>query len=202
MSTHFTGDVSFKESAEPVYNVNDFGMDGITRKFRGAVHLLDTFLRSLNRGQTYNGCYLTSWTHDDHRSFPEVTLTYKGVIESRDPLGTSETGISTVTTTTATPIEASRDVQYYSPQTTWRYVTNSRQISAKVGDVYGNIVVINSVIRDKYGNIYTGVAPAGLVTALLLPEKKVLVNLRSEPVPGTPFFENEETIAKMYLPKT
>lgn len=197
----FVGDVSWQESAEPIVQVNPEGLDVRFRKYRGAVTGLQAFLNNLSRGSTGYGLYLTGWTNDDHPQFPTVYLTTMGLIRTKDAIISNDKTIQNYTISTEEPEAATREIQYYSPVTTYRYISNSRVTAPTRTGVFGEIVVLSSVIRTDDGKVYKGLAPAALVSALQPAQVILPISVKCDQIPATPYFQVEETVAKVYKPQ-
>lgn len=202
----YIGETDFVDQSTRAPNKNEYGMDVLIRRMKGAAPRLVEFVGGLRQGQTHavGGAtfYLQSWSVDENPIYPTVTMVYKGLIAGiPDPIGEDSYGLRTASMSTDSPEKASRDIQYYAFQTTWRYVRNYRPISAQIGNTSAMISprIIYSVITDKDGKRYPGNAPIGLVGALTPPSGNRLVSMNVTPVVGSPFFECEETIENAYL---
>lgn len=216
----YCGSTDFEEVGQPQRNMADYGISTMTRKFRGAAPLLNAFMATLVQGtqfdisagslfqtfgQFFTGAgamYLQTWTSDDDPVYPTVTLVYKGLLTGTQiALGSNERAFQSITVGCTSPQKATRDITYYSPQTNWKYITNTRVTMQRQKEVTGqDPEIFTSKITLADGTVYGDEdAPAGLVTALTpATVYGKLINLQSEPVFGTPFFENTEIVATVY----
>lgn len=217
----YWGSTSFEDICVPTQGKSEYGIDTVTRKMKGAAYLVTQFLASLQQGQAFNFrsvsatditqvfggggtgiVYLQTWQSDDDPVYPTVSLNYKGLLAGSPPKpqGTSELTLQSCTVSCASPTNASRDITYYSPQTSWKYISNGRVTTQQNQEVTGNSPeIFSSVIRNADGTVYFGNAPVGLVTALT-PAVVFgkLMNLQCTPVWGTPFYEVDEVVATVF----
>jgi hypothetical protein len=202
----YEGSTAFEEMCQPYPSKSPFGLDTVNRKFKGAAPLLRGFLNSLSQGSPcpdYTGCYLSTWTADDNPVYPEVVLSYVGLLKGNlpDPIGEDEITLQNITVTTETPTKASREIEYEALTTRWRYIERTRSTGKFKNTSYNmDPFIRSSVIRTEDGKVYTAAVPIPLFTALTPPVRPRRIALTCNPVPGTPFFECEETICRMYLP--
>lgn len=77
------GRCGFEDCNIPVAGKSEWGMDTLTRKMKGHVSLLSTFMQSLTQGQMYvdagSNFYLQTFEPDDATPVATVTLVYKGL---------------------------------------------------------------------------------------------------------------------------
>lgn len=215
----YIGSTEFREVGQPQRNMAEYGISTLTRKFRGAAPLLNAFMSKLTQGTEFSidpgdlfqtflnffsgagAMYLQTWTSDDDPVYPTVSLVYKGLLTgTQKPLGATERCLQSITVGCTTPQVATREITYYSPQTNWKYITNTQIISQQQKELSGNQPeIFTSKITLSDGTVFNGNAPADLVSALtpaIVYNK--LINLQSEPVFGTPFFENTEIVATVF----
>ena len=200
----YIGNFKYQEVRDPRYSKSPFGLDTVVRKFAGARPLFEAFRKTLKVFDfTFRGLNLTEWESDDDPCFPCVSLTYKGWMDNIEPkaLRQPDLGIQHASASCTSPMQATRDIQYYSPTIRYRYTSNKEQLTPRFsggGDSF-QITDISSFIQTNDGTRYVGSAPAGLVTALTLVPGWKMTGLSSEPEPNTPFYNNEETWALEYL---
>jgi hypothetical protein len=75
------GVADFDDICLPAAGKNEWGVDTLVRKMKGARSLLSDFLSSLSQGDTYGSYYLQTWEPDDDPVLATVTLTYKGLFD-------------------------------------------------------------------------------------------------------------------------
>lgn len=196
----FQGNVRFEEQGEPVPGKSEWGVDTLTRKFRGAAFLLAAYIATLRQGAAFNGFYLQTWGADDDPTFPVVTLNYKGLLNGiPDPHPVNDTVELSGSVSTDTPEKASRDFSYTADQTSWKYISVGRT-GSRFSEVQGGDPIIRqSIITDKDGKRYPGNAPVGLVTALTVGVGNELVSHREERIIGTPWYENEDVVQRRFI---
>lgn len=128
-----------------------------------------------------------------------VTVEYKGLIRGALPdalISTSmTTGSATATAGDSDIIRATQrtwDILFYAPSITFRYITTSRVTAPKYG-ISGGLQphIFYQTIRDGNGRRRTS------ATNIIKQTREELRVLNSTPVPGTPYFENEETWARI-----
>jgi hypothetical protein len=203
--TYIPASIGFTEQALPSLSKSEFGIDTLTRKFKGPATKLVSYLAGLRQGSQpsgYSGFYLQTWSVDDNAIFPCVTLLYKGLIGAiPNPIISDSITIQTVTISTASPSQASREIQFYANETKYKYITNARPAGYKYKDVSigTDPIVINSNIKTADGKAYFGAAPAALVTALTPAIVSMNTSHSAEPVYGTPFFECEDVAIRTYF---
>lgn len=201
MAITYKGNVTFDDAMEPRAGKSDWGMDTLTRRMKGASTLLAAYLATLVQGDTYaynsHTYYLQTWEPDDDSVFATVTLSYKG-LNAGIPAASAvdETTIQTTSISTDSPEKATRDIEFYSPQTTWRYINSGRPAFASYGSIANGRTasIIRSVITDKDGKRYPGNAPAGLVSALFVSASNRVTGPHCEPIYGTPYFECQDVV--------
>lgn len=214
MALTYQGVTTFTDIGNPVTSKNDWGIDTIIRRVRGPVTNLDTYVAGLAQGQGYNGFYLQTWGIDDRPPYATVTLYYKGLHRGTipDPAAFDETGIcstsigadvASLNITNSDGVAAKtavRDIEFYCPQTTWRYIRYGRPSGYSYGAIANGrtATIIRNVIRLDNGMEYRGNAPAGLVTALYLNPSNRIIGPHAEPVHGTPYYECHDIVANGY----
>ncbi len=218
MAVTYVGDVAFEDAMEPRAGKSDWGMDTLTRKMKGASTLLTAFLGTLNQGDIYfyrgQNFYLQTWEADDDPVFSTVTLNHKGLRSGIPaPAAVDETTIQTtsigadisslsITNADGTTAKtATRDIEFYCPQTTWRYITNGRPTAPTYSTIANgrSPIVIRSTITLDNGTRYTGNAPIGLVTALTPALIVKVLGPHDQPIFGTPYFECEDVVQYGYF---
>lgn len=198
---------------------NEWGVDVLTREVRGCVPAYLEFETTLEQGAAFefNGktFYLQTWQQIGDPVFPGLRLTYKGLIngiptasETRSATMQSATISAEVTSSTSTYGDiyaASKDVQYISPSSTWRYITTTQPTGAAYSDAFGSVTVLKSVItvnsiKDEQERTFTmsNTAPAAVVTALTKSALPIAVSHTSNPIYGTPYWECEDVVALLY----
>lgn len=201
MSLTFVGNCEWAMVEEPSPGKNDWGMDTLELVFSGRSDKYENFTKTLSQKATYNwggGTFaLQSWTPSWHRSFPTVTLRYKGLINGRIPdprYSDSTSQKSTSVTTTVGGEERTYDILYVSPQVVMRYITNTRGFSQMpvltglgVPLIFASSYVDPSTGRRRSGN------PSGISMYGLIESKN------QEPIDGTPWFETEVTASGVVL---
>ena len=84
----YVGDTTFAEDADAVFTVDAWGMDSLTRRFKGANTLLSDFLEDYAKDRTVADADFPYMFHSSHsatigRAFSTVTIEYKGLINSK-----------------------------------------------------------------------------------------------------------------------
>lgn len=80
---NYIGNAEFDDVFEPIKGKNEWGIDTLTRKVRGARPLAAAYLAGLTQGQRLSDSeeyYLQSWEPDDNPIWAEITLNYKGLL--------------------------------------------------------------------------------------------------------------------------
>lgn len=216
----YIGETDFKDTFTPVAGKSEWGMDTLTRVLKGSAPKLEAYVRALRQGQTFNGFVLQTWTPDQDPVYPEVTLNYKGLTNGIPaPLSSADTIEQSVTVSASgdntqfgldedvygAVTVASREIQYITRQTVWRYITNRRPTGPKYTglDVPFDPIIIKSsiTIQNTEGNSRTfggRLAPVALVTALQPVATNIVTGPNATPVPGTPWFECEDRVTRIY----
>jgi hypothetical protein len=88
----YEGNAEFDDMAVPAKGKNEWGVDTLIRRMRGARSLLPAFIASLAQGQSYQDYFLQTWEIDDDPVFATVTLGYKGLLNGT-PVPKNETRI-------------------------------------------------------------------------------------------------------------
>lgn len=132
-----------------------------------------------------------------------LTVEYKGILNNAIPDVLISSGLSTGSTSATSgsdgPAEDQRtwEIVYYSPTRTYRYVTNGRPSGPKYRDYKGGPVnsatIYTQSIKDGNGR------PRGGTGTINLTYGAQLNGLVSNPVPGTPYYENEEVWAGVII---
>lgn len=173
----------FELKSTPIASKSDWGIDTLTVEMWGAQPGLVAYVAALAQGQTYTynsqTWYLQSWSDDKDQVYPTVTLNFKGLFSGIpapfvNGQNINQTGTITVAKDTVnpdgttTPSSASRTFSYFTRQTTTRYITTSRPTvpTYTTPDIPFTPVIYKSEIRDADGTLYTGNAPAALVSGL------------------------------------
>lgn len=204
MSLVYVGEQDFVKQPGLEYSKNEFGVDIMTVKYSGPAFALASFLETLEQGATSSDddrFYLQTWTVDDHRTYPTVTMVHKGLLNGiPEEMASDDTSMQSLTVSTATPSNASREMQFWATQTSYRYVTDERPIGPTYSETSTGIdpVIFSSVIRDENGSIYYGTAPADLVTALTPAIIDLVTGYSATPIYGTPFFECIDNVIRTY----
>lgn len=219
----YGGDTTFDDVMEPRPGKSDWGIDTLQRKMKGRQPLLAAFLATLVQGATYsyNGqlYYLQTWEPDDDNVFPTVSLNFKGLNSGiPNPSASDETGIQTSSMghtfspayNTGIPdangnssvTSATIDIEFYSPQTTWRYIRNGRPTFATYNTIANGREpsILRAVITDSLNRRYAGNAPVGLVSALTIPVSNKIIGPHADPIYGTPYFECQDVVQRGYWP--
>jgi len=202
MSVIYKGTTTFVDQCVPFVSKNEFGMDTLTRIMKGASSGVNAYLGTLRQGISYQGFYLQSWNSDQGTSYTTVILNYKGLSNGiPNPRVSEGTSMQTVTISGDSPSEASRDIQFYADESTYRYITNTRPAGPSYSNTSTgrNPTIFSSVINAADGTIYKGSAPVALVTALTPATISMVTGHRAEPVYGTPWFECEDTVIRTFF---
>lgn len=174
--------------------------------------------------------YLQTWENDDHPYKPTVTLNYKGLVEGiPDPTSIDDMSIQSVNisadfdppvtvgketvrwidasgtlqylTSDVKASSATREIEFYSPQTTWRYIRGSRPVFSTYNSVNGREpIVIRSVTRLDNGRVYTGNVAVAVASALGRVASNKVVGPNATPVHGTPYFECQDVVQRGFWP--
>lgn len=94
MSLTLLGRCGFEDVFTPAKGKNEWGVDTLTRKTRGARSLLDVYLATLQQGQIHQGYFLQTWEPDEDPNVATVSLNYKGLQTGGTPTPTIETQIT------------------------------------------------------------------------------------------------------------
>jgi hypothetical protein len=130
-----------------------------------------------------------------------VTVEYKGLLNNFIPDPLISTGLSTGQTSATTGDTGNPDTQrtweivFYSPTQTFRYITSSNPAGSKFSSVSSPIAspsILTQSITDGTGKRRAD------ATGLSLTNHFEITTFTSNTVPGTPFFENEETWRMVY----
>lgn len=210
MPVSYNGSAIFHEQCQPHPSKNEFGIDTLSRKFRGPATKLSAFLSGLAQGQVYNSFYLQTWAADEDPVFPTVTLSYKGLLRRiPDPISTDDTAMQSVSLSTSRDdpegsgkvINWVRDIQFWASTTTWKYISNSRPTAPRYTAINGNRnpVIFRSSITGSNGKVYAGAnAPADLITSLTPAATSIVQSSSAEQVYGTPWFECQDTVIRTF----
>lgn len=197
----------FRDVACPAATKNEWGMDVLTREIRGPGALYDDFSQTLAQGQSFRFAnqtyYLQTWQPIEDKIFPGYRLSYKGCFSGIPrPFASGRTIQQTLKITCSSPQNASRDITYLTRESYIKYITTSRPS----GPSYSSLdaayapVIIKSVITDENGKPYFGSAPSDLVTALTVAGTTNTSVTETNPVFGTPYFENMDTVTQFMGP--
>lgn len=201
MALHYVGVQTFTEQCEPIVGKNEFGMDTLQRVFRGATPLLASFLASLSQGSRapspYGQMALQTWeTNDDNKGYSKVFLHYKGLLNGRipNPKSSSETSTKSISVTrTVSGQERTYDLIYKAATKTYLWISSWETAPYPSGISVGAPSIRYSVYTNTEGRRIAGFPPSLSLTA-------DVDNDRRSEVYGTPFWENEVTIAGVILP--
>lgn len=102
-----------------------------------------------------------------------------------------------------TQIEGNRTVSFIAPQAVYSYFASSRPAGPRFTSPAENDAprMLRSVITATAGGksrTYYGNAPGALVSALAMPAVGLITGHTSEPIPGTPWFDCQDTISYVY----
>jgi len=204
MSLVYVGEQGFVKQSLPAVSKNEFGVDVLTIRYRGPAFALDTYLATLNQGDVCaddSRFFLQFWSVEESPTYPTVTLTYKGLVNGiPEEMASDDTSMQSLTVTTDTPSNASREMQFWATQTSYNYIADGRPS----GPTYDSTstgrdpVIFSSVIRDGDGNIYYGNAPIALVTALTPAIIDLVTGYSANPIYGTNFFECTDNVIRTY----
>lgn len=216
-TTTYVGNGAFEDMYEPVSGKSEWGMDTLTRVMAGKQTSLVSFVNGLNQGDTYsyhgNTYYLQSWEPDNDPVFPKIRMEYKGLFDGiPDPFVSGRTVEQSCSQTTADPVTitywdaatqssvtgdvmGTRTSRYITRESTYRYITSSRPSSPTYTalDVAMAIIYLQSEITTDVGANFASNAPAALATALF-PSAYLEYTTDTNPVFGTPFFENTDCV--------
>lgn len=144
MSVVFAGDTEWEEQPDWSLTVDDYGVDTLSRPYSGNAELLADFLKQYPKGSrdpVYDQLKRTGYSASGHRSFPTVTLQYKGIFADDLP-DVKRGGGWRRQTATLTMQDDSTDaaradsattctIAYYAPVTRFRYVTRKQPTKQK-----------------------------------------------------------------------
>jgi hypothetical protein len=149
MSVTYVGDTSFEEMEDASLSVDAWGIDTLTRKFKGANTGLQAFLVEYAKDRTVADSIYPYMFHNKHtatigRAFTEVTIEYKGMVnwratDSPDDLPpvissgvrATDASIPYIGNTLGQTTGAVAEVTFMSPYTRVMYVTRERPIRQK-----------------------------------------------------------------------
>lgn len=204
----YLGKTIFDVCDRPKDYKSEYGIDQLVRRFIGATALLADFLRTLKQGQRFvhNGSqwYLTSWEPDDGKNWSIVNLNYRGFCEGRAPAPRYDNAAITQNITVNATVggeAVTREILYICRQTHWQFVLDRSPTGATIGVTKNPFepIIISSVIT-KGDQVYQGaLAPAPLVAATTPAVIDFVLDPTASQVFGTPFFECEEVVARMFI---
>ncbi len=206
----FSGRLQFEDVTTPVSGKDEWGLDTLERTVRGPIFMFEDYAAALRQGAIFKGYYLQSWRPIEHPFAPGFSLTYKGVQAGiPDPFPNNSrceilSSISaeklSISHAGKRIISATREIKYISPQTNYRYISESEPQATKYGAVRGiktnEVQVIDSRIIASYDDgttqPFVGIAPAALATALFVTPSVFVIGPSATKVFGTPYWECEE----------
>ena len=218
MAIIYTGDPSIDDVCLPLKGKNEWGVDTLTRKVKGARYLGAAYLAALAQGQIYQGYYLQTWAPDEEEFWVEITLNYKGVLFGTPrPLvinsivpssGGKSADYSSENSgkgrayrkdqqgkdvyATGAQIEFSYDC----PQTVYRYISVGQPDGPRNSALgFGAFPrIINARVTVSDGTTYGLSVPFSIGPSLLPSAQTVTVGFTSTPIVGTPYFECEDVV--------
>lgn len=100
-------------------------------------------------------------------------------------------------------IEGNRTISFIAPQATYSYFASSRPAGPRFTSPAESEdpILLRSIITATSGGksrTFYGNAPSALATALAMPAVGLITGHTSEPIPGTPWFECQDTISYVY----
>lgn len=200
MSVAFKGNCEWGELSVPVPTKNEWGMDVLNRDFSGRADKYENFIKGLKQGDSFSFSggqfYLQTWSSQPHRSFPVVTLSYKGLLSGKvpDPVFESDTSPKSCTkTVTSGSSPRTYEITYISTQKIWRYITNDGGTIPPPELTYDLPQIVTSFYVDDDGKKKSGM-PAGITII------GIVEGNRKSKVFGTPFWENQVTASGVILP--
>jgi len=187
------------EAQHPRFSKSEYGLDIAQVVMSGISTDLRSYLLSLRQGMrlaTYATMFLSTWDNDHHRSFPPVTLTYKGLLNGAlpNPIVSDDITTSTTSATAGDSGDAADqrtwEIVFSSPARRFRYVASTRPSGPKfqtwVGGPVKSPSIITQSIRDGNGRPRASAPGIGQIFGAQL------AGFTVDPVPGTPYFECEE----------
>ncbi len=218
----YRGNVNYQDISDPAPGKNEWGIDTLVRKMKGARSLLSVFLATLQQGQScpgYGAFYLQSWDPDDQTPFATVALYYKGLLRGtpkpiviNDIVPASGSTSADFTLGGSRPagivygqdaagkdlkaIGASMEFTYNAGQTTYRYISVGQPNGARyhaLGFSYSPTLK-RARITTSDGANFGILAPLAIGPALAPAVVTNLASFRSNPVFGTPYFECEDVL--------
>lgn len=210
MSITYVGETDFIAQSLPAPTKNEFGVDTMTVKYRGAAYKLAAFLKSLRQGARNaddGRFYLQTWNADEGTAYVTVNLLYKGLLDGiPNQTASDSVSLQTMTVNCSTPKQATREMQFYAHETQYRYVTNTRPTNYRYSNPSILIApkLITSTITvqkdDGTSQVLRGSAPIGLLTALTPAVVGINTGHTATPIIGTPYFECTDTCIYTYQP--
>jgi hypothetical protein len=134
----FVGNCDIEEVPGASLGIDAYGLDTLTRKYKGRVDRLAAFLKANRRDRkrpdaTYQGLTFASMNFTESGPWAEGEMTFKGTHDGSmpDPLPpTTSLSPETVTLSQYDGAESADfptvEITYLAPVTTWRYVTRKR----------------------------------------------------------------------------
>lgn len=203
---------------------NEWGVDTLTRELRGSPPRMDVFVAALDQGDTYSRLgktwHLQTWQEISDPVWPGVRLFYKSLLSGiPSPFVNNSTGTKTSTKSViidnatiaqsinpnavGTEVVAIRQIEYYAPQTEYRYIRvgepnagtyNSLSNAATAVIRRDSITATCEGVTLPYGNS----APSAIVTALHMTSSARRIAHSSSRIIGTSWWECLDVVAIEY----
>jgi len=198
MALKYVGEKQFTEQCEPIPAKNEFGIDTLQRKMRGATDNLEAYLAGLAQGNKapspWGALYLQTWETDGNpKGYTEVTLHYKGLLSGKIPdpkiSFSNATKSTTITAKNSNDDDVTYDILYISPQVIYKSVLNTKKGGAPSYDFAGDVTIRSSIYTDPDTGQRRGGFPPNLKF------RQSVENDVFDPVYGSPYFERETTVS-------
>lgn len=212
----YVGDCSWQPSGNPEPSDPPNELPTTTEPWMGRSDQTASFRAAYFVGKPYLGGFITANTPKSNGFCPGIDTC--DLVIARPPdfqkfLSPCSTAVKTGTKTAAgvavtgvipgaSTVDASREVSYYAPETSYSYFAVTLPTAPRFTTVAVATQprVIRSVIRASAGGVekvFSGaLAPAGLVTALFMPVADKLTSFSPEPIPGTPWYRCTDMVTR------
>ena len=184
---------------------NAYGIDVLPRSFSCPTAQVESLVPAKgSRDIKYSNLFATGnySVNEGEGLLCTLTVEYKGLLGGFIPDPLISTGLSTGQTSATHGDTGDADAQrtweivFYSPTQTFRYITNGKPNGPKYSTYAGGPVdgpsILTQNITDGNGRRRSGAA------GIVLYDRAELSALSSTPVPGTPYYEVEETWRGIY----
>ena len=209
----YIGDyLNLRDVHPPIAGMDEWGADTLERTIRGSVPA--ALAATLVKGQQYLSAafFLQSFKPFDHPIFPGYSLSYKGFINGFPAdVWKNDLAQQTCTCTCSSPQQATREIVYYAPQTTYRYITNGQPLLPKYHDIKVNPYasgfgqgldaepyIFSSVITIQGQGVQSGsvdLATLDALTPIVIPQ---MGDMTSTTIIGTPYWEVSEPWQRIF----